>query len=98
MARTMDRGRLREFAREFELRQIIQRLEEELGEDYVPEAEVDEELEVVAEEGTPGRPRQGRGRRCDRRRPMGRRRQEEGRRGRPRRARATSPTACARIR
>ena len=53
MSRTMDRGRLREFAREFELRQIIQRLEEELGEDYVPEAEVDEELEVIAEEGQP---------------------------------------------
>ena len=53
MSRTMDRGRLREFAREFELRQIIQRLEEELGEDYVPEAEVDEELEVEAQEGTP---------------------------------------------
>ena len=53
MARNMDRGRLREFAREFELRQIIQRLEEELGEDYVPEADVDEELEVEAQEGTP---------------------------------------------
>jgi len=53
MARSMDRGRLREFAREFELRQIIARLEEELGDDFVPEAEVDEELEVVAEEGTP---------------------------------------------
>ena len=53
MVRSMDRGRLREFAREFELRQIIARLEEELGDDFVPEAEVDEELEVVAEEGTP---------------------------------------------
>ncbi len=53
MSRSMDRGRLREFAREFELRQIIQRLEDELGDDFVPEADVDEELEVVAEEGTP---------------------------------------------
>ncbi|CAN5569674.1 DNA polymerase I [soil metagenome] len=53
MARSMDRGRLREFAREFELRQIIARLEEELGEDFVPEAEVDEEIVVEAQEGTP---------------------------------------------
>ncbi len=53
MAREMDRGRLREVAREFELRQIISRLEEELGADFVPEAKVDEELEVVGEEGTP---------------------------------------------
>ena len=54
MARRMDRSRLREFAREFELRQIIARLEEELGADYVPDAEVEEEIEVAAVEGTPG--------------------------------------------
>ncbi|MDP9188481.1 MAG: DNA polymerase I, partial [Actinomycetota bacterium] len=53
MGRTMDRGRLREVAREFELRQIINRLEEELGSDYVPEASVEEELEVAAVEGPP---------------------------------------------
>ena len=53
MARRMDRSRLREFAREFELRQIIARLEEELGADYVPDAEVEEEIEVAAVEGTP---------------------------------------------
>ena len=52
MSQTMDRGRLREVAREFELRQIILRLEEELGPDFVPEASVDEEFDVSAEEGS----------------------------------------------
>ncbi|MGZ5332448.1 MAG: DNA polymerase I [Solirubrobacterales bacterium] len=51
MEKRMDRGRLREVAREFELRQIIARLEEELGADFVPEAVVDEELDVTAGEG-----------------------------------------------
>ncbi len=51
MSRTMDRGRLREVAREFELRQIVLRLEEELGTDFVPEASVEEELDVSAERG-----------------------------------------------
>src|SRR5918998_102523 len=53
MSKQMDRGRLREVAREFELRVIIQRLEEELGADFVPEAGADEELEVEAQEGSP---------------------------------------------
>ena len=59
MATRMDRSRLREMAREYELRQIISRLEEELGQDFVPDAAVDEELEVSAVEGTPADLRQG---------------------------------------
>ncbi|MFN2612295.1 MAG: 5'-3' exonuclease H3TH domain-containing protein, partial [Solirubrobacterales bacterium] len=46
-----DRTRLREMAREFELRQVIARMEEELGADFVPEAVVDEEIDVSAVEG-----------------------------------------------
>jgi DNA polymerase-1 len=53
MASTMDRSRLREVAREHELRVILERLEEELGGDFVPDAAVDETIEVNAEEGTP---------------------------------------------
>jgi DNA polymerase I len=51
MSTEMDRSRLREVAREFELRVILQRLEEDLGADFVPDAKVDEELDVTAEEG-----------------------------------------------
>ncbi len=51
MSKRMDRSRLREVAREFELRQIILRLEEELGADFIPEARVEEELDVTAEKG-----------------------------------------------
>jgi DNA polymerase-1 len=51
MSKRMDRSRLREVAREFELRVILQRLEEELGADFIPEGKVEEELEVKAEEG-----------------------------------------------
>ena len=51
-APTPDRSRLREFAAEFELRAVIQRLDEEFGE-IVPERTVEETLEVDAEEGTP---------------------------------------------
>jgi DNA polymerase I len=47
-----DRSRLREVAAEFELRQVVQRLDEELLED-VPDREVEETLVVEAEEGTP---------------------------------------------
>ena len=54
MAKEMDRSRLREVAREFELRVILQRLEEELGTDFVPDAKVDEELDATAEEGSVG--------------------------------------------
>jgi DNA polymerase-1 len=51
MSKRMDRSRLREVAREFELRVILQRLEEELGADFVPDAKVDEELDVTAQSG-----------------------------------------------
>ncbi len=51
MAAEMDRSRLREVAREFELRVILQRLEEELGADFVPEAAVEERLDASAEQG-----------------------------------------------
>jgi DNA polymerase-1 len=51
MSKRMDRSRLREVAREFELRVILQRLEEELGADFVPDAKVEEELDVTAEQG-----------------------------------------------
>jgi DNA polymerase-1 len=52
MAAEMDRGRLREIAREFELRVILQRLEEELGADFIPEGRVEERLDATAEQGT----------------------------------------------
>jgi DNA polymerase-1 len=52
MSKHMDRSRLREVAREFELRVILQRLEEELGADFVPDSKVEEELEVQAESGS----------------------------------------------
>ena len=52
MAKQMDRSRLREVAREFELRVILQRLEEELGADFVPEGEVEEELDATAQQGS----------------------------------------------
>jgi DNA polymerase I len=51
MSKHMDRSRLREVAREFELRVILQRLEEELGADFIPDSKVEEELEVEAERG-----------------------------------------------
>ena len=47
-----DRSRLREVAAEFELRQVIQRLDEEFPED-VPGRVVEETLVVEAQEGTP---------------------------------------------
>ncbi len=50
---TPDRSRLREFAAEFELRAVMQRLDEEFGE-IVPERRVEETIEVEAEEGGPG--------------------------------------------
>jgi DNA polymerase-1 len=52
MAQTMDRSRLREVAREFELRVILERLEEELGADFVPEAAAEDYVDVSAEEGS----------------------------------------------
>src|SRR5215212_10047431 len=52
MSKQMDRSRLREVAREFELRVILQRLEEELGADFIPDSKVEEELDVTATEGS----------------------------------------------
>jgi DNA polymerase I len=52
MAKQMDRTRLREVAREFELRVILQRLEEELGADFIPDSKVGEELDVTAKRGS----------------------------------------------
>ncbi len=49
-----DRGALRDFMREFELRAVLERLEEALPEgDAVPGRSVETELEVEAVEGTP---------------------------------------------
>src|SRR5436190_17566847 len=52
MSKQMDRSRLREVAREFELRVILQRLEDELGTDFIPDSKVEEELSVEAESGS----------------------------------------------
>ncbi len=50
-----DRGALREFMREFELRAVLERLEEALPDgDAVPGRRVETELEVEAVEGKPG--------------------------------------------
>ena len=55
MASEPDRGALREFMREFELRAVLERLEEALPEgDAVPGRKVETEIEVAAEEGKPG--------------------------------------------
>ena len=49
-----DRGALRDFMREFELRAVMERLEEALPEgDAVPGRRVETELEIEAAEGTP---------------------------------------------
>jgi DNA polymerase-1 len=49
-----DRGALRDFMREFELRAVMERLEEALPEgDAVPGRKVEKELEIEAVEGTP---------------------------------------------
>jgi DNA polymerase I len=54
MSTRPDRGALREFAREFELRAIMERLEEGLPEgEEVPGRRVETELEVETVEGTP---------------------------------------------
>ncbi len=50
-----DRGALREFMREFELRAVLERLEEALPEgEAVPGRSVEKELAVEVEEGAPG--------------------------------------------
>jgi DNA polymerase-1 len=49
-----DRGALRDFMREFELRAVLERLEEALPEgDAVPGRSVEQELAIEVEEGTP---------------------------------------------
>jgi DNA polymerase I len=54
MAAEPDRGALREFMREFELRAVLERLEEALPDDEeLPGRSVETELEVEAVEGTP---------------------------------------------
>ena len=52
MAAEPDRSRLRDFAAEFEMRQVIQRLEDDWDQE-LPGRSVAEELEIEAEEGTP---------------------------------------------
>ena len=53
-------ARLREFMREFELRAVLERLEEALPEgDAVPGRKVETELEIEAVEGDAGGPRRG---------------------------------------
>ena len=62
MASEPDRGALRDFMREFELRAVLERLEEALPEgEAVPGRSVETELAVEAVEATPGRPRPGEG-------------------------------------
>ena len=54
MGTTPDRGALRDFMREFELRAVMERLEEALPDgDAVPGRRVETELELEAVEGTP---------------------------------------------
>jgi DNA polymerase-1 len=54
MASEPDRGALRDFMREFELRAVMERLEEALPDgEAVPGRSVEKELAVEAEEGTP---------------------------------------------
>jgi DNA polymerase-1 len=54
MASEPDRGALRDFMREFELRAVLERLEEALPEgDAVPGRSVETELEIEAAEGAP---------------------------------------------
>jgi DNA polymerase-1 len=48
-----DRGALRDFMREFELRAVMDRLEEGLGDEAVPGRKVETELKVEAVEGVP---------------------------------------------
>jgi DNA polymerase I len=57
-----DRGALRDFMREFELRAVMERLEEALPDgDAVPGRRVEHELAVEAEEGTPADLSKGQG-------------------------------------
>ena len=75
MASEPDRGALRDFMREFELRAVMERLEEALPEgEAVPGRSVETELEVEVEEGTPADLGDGPGGAGDRRRALGGRR------------------------
>ncbi|MGI9557613.1 MAG: DNA polymerase I [Solirubrobacterales bacterium] len=56
--REPDRSRLRDVANEFELRQVIQRLDEEFDEE-IPEREVGSRLDIAPEAGTPADLRSG---------------------------------------
>ena len=90
MSSEPDRGALRDFMREFELRAVMERLEEALPEgEAVPGRSVEKELAVEVEEGTPGDLGRGPGGAGDRRRALGRRpgRADPRRLGEPRRAR-----------
>jgi DNA polymerase I len=62
MASEPDRGALRDFMREFELRAVMERLEEALSEEEeaVPGRSVERELEVEVEEGAPADLAEGR--------------------------------------
>ena len=86
---TPDRSQLRDAANEFELRAVIQRLDDEWDE-VVPGRMVEETIEVEAQEGTPADLADGPISLGDRRRPLGGQRRRQGRRRRrlrPRRAR-----------
>ena len=69
-----DRGALRDFMREFELRAVMERLEEALRRARVPGRKVETELEIEAVEGTPADLGEGPVGARDRRRALGRRR------------------------
>ena len=95
MASEPDRGALREFMREFELRAVMERLEEALPEgDAVPGRKVETELEVEAVEGGLEDIGDGPGGAGDRRRPLGRGRREADR-DRHRRPTTSSPSRSA---
>ena len=89
-----DRSKLRDAANDFELRAVIQRLDDEWDE-VVPGRMVEETIEVEAQE-EPGRPRRRPDLHRDRRRAVGRQRRPAGRRRRrvgPRCPRGTAPRA-----
>ena len=81
-----DLSRLRDFAAEFELRAVIQRLEEEYK-GPVPDRAVDETIELEASEGSPAELAAGPDRPCDSGRPVRGHRRHQGRDRRRRRPR-----------
>ncbi len=84
-----DRSKLRDAANEFELRAVIQRLDDE-WEESVPGRMVEETIEVEADEGSPAELAEGPVVACDRRRPVG----GERRHARRRRRRDGSGQPC----